>query len=72
MVDPAEPAAELGLPAPAPPLRSEDKHPEQDLAPDAAPAGTHPVQRLGYDSGRLNVPDDFDEPLADDLLSLFG
>jgi prevent-host-death family protein len=29
------------------------------------------VRRLGLDEGRFTVPDDFDEPLPDDLLDAF-
>lgn len=30
-----------------------------------------PKRVLGFDAGRLVVPDDFDDPLPDDLLELF-
>jgi prevent-host-death family protein len=30
-----------------------------------------PARRLGIDRGRFVVPDDFDEPLADELLESF-
>jgi hypothetical protein len=39
--------------------------------PGTAPAGTHLFQRLGYDAGRLTVPEDFDAPLPDALLAPF-
>lgn len=29
-------------------------------------------RRLGIDRGRFHVPDDFDEPLSDDLLAMFN
>lgn len=37
------------------------------LVPAAAPE-----RRFGWDAARLRVPDDFDEPLPDDVLQDFG
>jgi antitoxin (DNA-binding transcriptional repressor) of toxin-antitoxin stability system len=34
------------------------------------PAGR--ARELGYDRGRMTVPDDFDAPLPDDVLADFG
>jgi prevent-host-death family protein len=31
-----------------------------------------PARRLGIDRDRLTVPDDFDAPLADDVIDAFG
>ena len=33
---------------------------------------TTPAQRLGLDQGTFTVPDDFDDPLPDDLLDDFA
>jgi prevent-host-death family protein len=35
------------------------------------PVRCPPARRLGIDRGRFVVPDDFDEPLADELLESF-
>lgn len=35
------------------------------------PAGTGPGRELGIDRGRYTVPDDFDAPLPDDVISAF-
>ena len=35
------------------------------------PPKPRPRRRLGFDRGRLVVPDDFDEPLPDDVLDTF-
>jgi prevent-host-death family protein len=35
------------------------------------PARQSPARRLGIDRGRFVVPDDFDEPLPDDVLTAF-
>jgi prevent-host-death family protein len=43
-------------------------------APVARLVAIHPrpVQRLGLDEGRYVVPDDFNEPLPDEVLDTFG
>jgi prevent-host-death family protein len=35
------------------------------------PAKRAPTRRFGIDRGRLVIPDDFDDPLPDDLLKAF-
>lgn len=36
------------------------------------PPSTHQPRCLGIDEGRFVVPDDFDDPLPDDILDSFG
>jgi prevent-host-death family protein len=35
------------------------------------PPARRPQRRLGFDRGRFDIPDDFDEPLPDDTLDAF-
>jgi hypothetical protein len=37
--------------------------------PESAPAA--PTGKLGLDHGKFHIPDDFDDPLPDDVLDTF-